>query len=151
MIIWHADMRRFQYLCQTFARFATATFNELPVIDVAPLVAAPGTISSAERHRVGEQLHHACKDVGFFYIRNGMDGAVADDVRLQARRWFALPEATKKEILLSPESHYRGYQPLGVNVTQGARQVLKNHLNRPYLGMVLSQRRFAKPRTYHSL
>ena len=117
-------MRGIRNLCKqiTHRGFATATFSELPIIDVAPLVAAPSTVAASERYKVGKQLHQACRDVGFFYIRNGMDGAIAKDALIQAGRWFALPEAMKREILLRPESHYRGYQPLGVNVTQGARR-----------------------------
>ncbi|KAG7667303.1 hypothetical protein Ndes2526B_g04190 [Nannochloris sp. 'desiccata'] len=94
-------------------------FKELPIIDIAPLIAPNSTLG--ERAKVGNELHEACKRVGFFYIRNGMAEAIARTVRTQARQWFALPEATKREILLRPESHYRGYQPLGVNVTQNQR------------------------------
>jgi isopenicillin N synthase-like dioxygenase len=94
-------------------------FKELPIIDIAPLIAPNSTLN--ERIKVGNELHKACKDVGFFYIRNGMAEDIARTVRTQARQWFALPEATKREILLRTESHYRGYQPLGVNVTQNQR------------------------------
>jgi hypothetical protein len=41
---------------------------------------------------VGEQLHVACRDVGFFYVHNhGMPAEVQEGVLRQARRWFALP------------------------------------------------------------
>jgi len=94
-------------------------FKELPIIDIAPLIAPNSTVN--ERLKIGRELHKACKDVGFFYVRNGMADSIARTVRRQARQWFALPEATKREILLRPEAHYRGYQPLGVNVTQNQR------------------------------
>eukprot|EP00877_Chromochloris_zofingiensis_P001591 jgi/Chrzof1/11432/Cz05g36150.t1 len=69
--------------------------------------------------RVAQQLHHACKDVGFFYITNhGVPKQVYEGVLMQAREWFALPDTIKRQIAISPASHYRGYQSLGANVTR---------------------------------
>lgn len=124
------------------------------------------------RRAVGQQLHAACRDVGFFYIvGHGMPPEVQEGVLAQARRWFELPvrtapncpsgccashhrspavsvvpqrprvvrfveglyqgkktgaaffwdlmqEAAKRQIALSPGTHYRGYQQLGANVTR---------------------------------
>lgn len=68
---------------------------------------------------MGEQLHKACSEVGFFYVRNhGVPDTISSGVLKEARRWFALPEATKRQIALSPETNFRGYQPLGANVTR---------------------------------
>jgi isopenicillin N synthase-like dioxygenase len=95
-------------------------FKELPIIDIAPLIAPNSTLE--ERTKVGNELHTACKDVGFFYIEHkAMAEGAALGVRTQSRQWFCLPEAIKREILLTPESHFRGYQPLGANVTQSQR------------------------------
>lgn len=105
------------------------SFQTLPVIDIQPLLShSTTTTSSSSRNsrdqiRVAEQLHNACKDVGFFYITNAMDPAIADAVRLQARRFFELPDSIKNQIRLSPETHYRGYQPIGTNVTQNKRDM----------------------------
>lgn len=40
----------------------------------------------------------------------GVSSKLAEGVLDQAKQWFALPEATKQQIALSPERHYRGYQ-----------------------------------------
>eukprot|EP00775_Hariotina_reticulata_P002982 gene2982-3265_t len=69
--------------------------------------------------QVGEELHRACKDVGFFYVTNhGVPASVYQGVLSGAHKWFSLPAATKEQLLLSPARHYRGYQPLGTNVTR---------------------------------
>lgn len=100
---------------------SASSFTELPIIDIAPLVAPRETTTLEQRVEVGNELHKACRDVGFFYIRNRIAQDVAANVRDEARQWFALPVATKREILLSPKSRFRGYQPLGINVTQNQR------------------------------
>uniref|UniRef100_A0A383VMR0 Fe2OG dioxygenase domain-containing protein n=1 Tax=Tetradesmus obliquus TaxID=3088 RepID=A0A383VMR0_TETOB len=95
----------------------TRTFTSLPIIDVGPLVdpAAPRESVTA----VAQQLHKACREVGFFYIQNhGVPQHVTEGVLQQAHKWFALPAEVKASLLLSPASHYRGYQPLGINVTR---------------------------------
>ena len=114
-------MQRLRQCILLHSQRTFSTFKQLPVIDVAPLVAPSGSVPLAKILQVAAELHAACRDVGFFYIRNAMAADTAVNVRQQARAWFALPESKKREILLSPQSHYRGYQPLGVNVTQGAR------------------------------
>lgn len=99
--------------------FAHQPFKALPVIDVGPLVASAGASSPADRLEVGRQLHSACRHVGFFTVVNhGVSENIYAGALAQARRWFALPEATKRQILLSRETRYRGYQPLGANVTR---------------------------------
>jgi isopenicillin N synthase-like dioxygenase len=100
--------------------FASGAFTSLPIIDVSPLVAPNAPLPA--RTAVGRAIHAACRDVGFFYI-TGVDrfAAAGQEARDHVRAWFALPDAVKSSILLSPQTHYRGYQPLGLNVTQGAR------------------------------
>eukprot|EP00879_Flechtneria_rotunda_P017829 GHRR01018688.1.p1 GENE.GHRR01018688.1~~GHRR01018688.1.p1 ORF type:complete len:302 (+),score=55.44 GHRR01018688.1:358-1263(+) len=48
----------------------------------------------------------------------GVPEAVSTGVLAQAHKWFALPETVKRQLLLRPETCYRGYQPLGANVTR---------------------------------
>ncbi|KAL3151731.1 hypothetical protein ABBQ38_012710 [Trebouxia sp. C0009 RCD-2024] len=89
-------------------------FQAIPVIDVEPLVNQQQ--NAAE---VGQQLHKACTDVGFFYVANhGVPAQTCQNVLKEAHAWFALPEHIKKQILIRPDTHYRGYQQLGANVTR---------------------------------
>jgi len=111
--------------------FADRGFNSIPVIDVSPLVKPGGEQRGGDADRqlaVAQQLHTAAKDVGFFYCKNaGVPAALADGVLEQAQQWFALPEATKRQICLSPERHYRGYQGLGDNVTRHKGGFTRDH------------------------
>jgi isopenicillin N synthase-like dioxygenase len=95
-------------------------FQSIPVIDVQNLRSPGSTLD--ERRRVGFELDRACRDVGFFYVRNH---GVCDDltirVRELSRRWFDLPAGVKAQIALTAnckQKGFRGYQALGSNVTR---------------------------------
>eukprot|EP01023_Acetabularia_acetabulum_P000563 TRINITY_DN10231_c0_g1_i2.p2 TRINITY_DN10231_c0_g1~~TRINITY_DN10231_c0_g1_i2.p2 ORF type:complete len:357 (-),score=53.37 TRINITY_DN10231_c0_g1_i2:292-1362(-) len=90
-------------------------FHSIPVIDVEQLFKG----NQVERTKVGKEIDTACRQVGFFYIKNhGVPGSVHHGVREHARDWFHLPENLKEEIQISKETHFRGYQKLGANVTR---------------------------------
>ncbi|KAI8477180.1 MAG: hypothetical protein J3K34DRAFT_515859 [Monoraphidium minutum] len=93
-------------------------FTSLPVIDVSPLVNPQ--LGAAVKSRCAQELHAACRDVGFFVAANhGVPPAIYEGVLREARHWFALPEATKQSIALrGAATAYRGWQPLGANVTR---------------------------------
>ncbi|KAI3426983.1 hypothetical protein D9Q98_006927 [Chlorella vulgaris] len=96
--------------------------TSLPLIDVGPLTNSAASVE--EKQAVGRQLHDACLNVGFFYAQgHGVPSELTDSVMVEARKWFALPEEEKQRIALSPTSHYRGWQRLGSNVTQGKRDL----------------------------
>jgi len=107
----------------------------------AQIAACPGAQSEAARDACGHQLHEACANVGFFYVRGtGIPDATSQDVLDAARRWFSLPDAVKQQLAIGPQTHYRcvwsvalaqqravrpsacgmrrGYQRLGSNVTR---------------------------------
>lgn len=89
-------------------------FQSIPIVDVGPLV--KGDQAAAD---VAQQLHKACHEVGFFYVANhGVPTQTCQAVLQEAHAWFALPEHIKKQILIKPDTHYRGYQQLGANVTR---------------------------------
>jgi hypothetical protein len=46
----------------------TRNFTDIPVINVAALVDTAASATAKEQ--VGQHLHRACCDVGFFYIHN---------------------------------------------------------------------------------
>jgi isopenicillin N synthase-like dioxygenase len=87
----------------------------LPVIDVAPLLAA----DDAARRRVAEEIGAACRDTGFFYATgHGVDPARLDGL---AREFFALPEAEKMQIAMARGGRaWRGFFPVGGELTSGA-------------------------------
>jgi isopenicillin N synthase-like dioxygenase len=94
-------------------------FSTLPIIDVRPLL--DPAASPAAFNATAARLHAAARDVGFFYAA-GLDGALGGGrvpgLLAAAAEWFARPAAAKARAALSPATHYRGWQPLGANVTR---------------------------------
>lgn len=90
-------------------RVHVAAFEEVPQIDIAPLFHGDGPA----RRRVGDAVHDACHDVGFFYIRNhGIAQATIDDLFHEMARFYAQPEEAKREIHASRSRCFRGYSGL---------------------------------------
>ena len=78
----------------------------LPIIDIAPLYASDPSGWPA----VAQQIDHACRTSGFFYI-SGHPISPARIAALQAAAvdFFARPEAEKRRIDISQSRHHRGY------------------------------------------
>lgn len=55
-------------LCRISGCRSFATFTDIPVVDISPLVTAGA--SDSEQRAVGKRLHDACVSVGFFYVTN---------------------------------------------------------------------------------
>lgn len=95
-------------------------FHSIPIIDVQKLRDPGSTLD--ERRRVGSELDRACREVGFFYVRNhGVCDDLTTRIRESSRRWFDLPADVKAEIALTADCKrrgFRGYQALGSNVTR---------------------------------
>ncbi|KAM0789353.1 hypothetical protein ACM66B_000184 [Microbotryomycetes sp. NB124-2] len=100
----------------------------LPVIDVSYFLDDPkhASLSSDELQRqqeqVAQQVHQACMNQGFFYIRGFQ--SVASEQEMQdmlavTRDFFAQPDEVKKQVAIRPGDGARGWQQLGKNVTQG--------------------------------
>ncbi|MEU9076788.1 2-oxoglutarate and iron-dependent oxygenase domain-containing protein [Kitasatospora sp. NPDC048538] len=95
-----------------------AAFKEVPVISIAPLV-TPDPDPAALRETV-EQIGAACLDVGFFYVRDhGIAEADSRELFDAAQKFFALPLEEKMRIRLGITEQFRGYVPLGGEVTGG--------------------------------
>lgn len=83
----------------------------IPVIDLA------GSRSPRleDRKAVGWEIHKACRDTGFFYVRNH---GVPEDLRQAqlewSRRFFALPLERKMEISIERSRCMRGFEPLAI-------------------------------------
>ena len=83
--------------------------SNLPLIDIAALL---GDDPEA-RHRVASEIGQACRDTGFFYIRNhGIDAALQAAVFEQARQLFELPDEAKLALDKATSPANRGYEAL---------------------------------------
>jgi isopenicillin N synthase-like dioxygenase len=88
----------------------------LPVIDVAPLVTGDG-----DRATVAAAIDRACREHGFFYVSgHGVDEELQARLDAAARRFFALPEATKARIAMAQGGRaWRGWFPFEGELTSG--------------------------------
>ena len=81
-------------------------FQELPIIDAAPLFGADAGAARA----VGEQIRRAAVEVGFFYVRgHNVPRDLVRAVLMAAKYFFALPDAVKRRIQVN--AAHRGYVP----------------------------------------
>lgn len=105
----------------------------LPLIDIAGLFASePG-----RRLTVAEQIGAACRDSGFFCIRNhGIKPSLQAKVFTQTRAFFAQPAAVKEALNKCHSKANRGYEALRGQVLEaGAPADLKEGF---YLGLELA-------------
>jgi isopenicillin N synthase-like dioxygenase len=80
--------------------------DEIPILDLGPLRA--GKVGALKR--LGEQMRHACENVGFYFIINhGVSPAQIASVFDQAARFHALPSETKQTLKVN--EHQIGYMP----------------------------------------
>jgi isopenicillin N synthase-like dioxygenase len=92
--------------------------SQIPVIDVGPLV-TPGPDARALR-QAASRIGEACRDVGFFYITNhGIPEPESEALLAEAKRFFGLPAAEKMKLRLGQTSQFRGFVPVGGEVTAG--------------------------------
>ena len=80
--------------------------NTLPIIDIAPLYAS----DENGWHEVALQIDRACRDWGFFYIRNHpISAARIAQLKDRAETFFSLPADEKLAIDITRSQHHRGY------------------------------------------
>ncbi|KAL9245807.1 hypothetical protein vseg_019414 [Gypsophila vaccaria] len=98
-------------------------FTSIPIIDISALVEKSNDASMSEDAALWEvvrQLHDACRQAGFFYVKgHGIPNSLLKEVKDITRQFFHLPSEEKLKIKLSAETGYRGYQEVGDNVTKG--------------------------------
>ena len=112
----------------------------LPTLDLSLL---DGT--AAQRQGFLEDLRHAARDVGFFYLTgHGIDSELLQQVQDHARRFFALPDRDKTAVSMINSPHFRGYNRAASEITRGKpdlreqfdlgaeREVLPTADNSPY-------------------
>lgn len=90
--------------------------EELPVIDVAPLLGGEGDAAA-----VAAEIDAACRRHGFFYVvGHGVPEALCVDLEAQARALFALPAEAKERVAMRHGGRaWRGWFPLGGELTSG--------------------------------
>jgi isopenicillin N synthase-like dioxygenase len=82
---------------------------EIPVIDIAPLVAG-----SAATGDVAKAIGTACRETGFFYVvGHGVAPELVDTVFAMSRKFFGQPLASKQRAAFSGPSGNRGWIMLG--------------------------------------
>lgn len=87
----------------------------LPILDLSQFDAGVSA-----RSRFLDQLRHAARDVGFFYLEgHGVPIALNEQSLAAARAFFALPEADKLSIAMMKSPHFRGYSRAGEELTRG--------------------------------
>ena len=78
----------------------------LDIIDLAGL----GSGDPAAVRRVAAELGRACREVGFFCVRNhGVPAALLTDMFACSEVFFAAPRAVKDELSIARSPHNRGY------------------------------------------
>lgn len=82
--------------------------NEIPVIDISGVRAG-----DAEATReAAAAVNRACSSVGFFYVSgHGVPEPVVESAVAEAKRFFALPLETKREVAVN--ARHRGFNALG--------------------------------------
>lgn len=91
--------------------------TSLPRLDIAPFLADPQSVAARD---FADALTAACHQVGFVYlVGHGVDSEIERDVFGAARRFFALPEVDRMEIVNTNSPHFRGYTRLGHEHTNG--------------------------------
>ncbi|HTZ79861.1 MAG TPA: 2-oxoglutarate and iron-dependent oxygenase domain-containing protein [Stellaceae bacterium] len=94
-----------------------ADFHSIPIVDISALRDG----DTARRAACGRAIDAACRNVGFFYAKgHGVDPAVLSGVFAAARAFFARPEAEKLQVHMKASPLFRGYFPLGGEITDPA-------------------------------
>lgn len=93
----------------------TLDITALPTLDLSLF---EGT--AQQRYEFLENLRHAARDVGFFYLTgHGIDSALLKQVQDHARQFFALPESEKAAVGMINSPHFRGYNRAASEITRG--------------------------------
>lgn len=95
--------------------------NESPAV---PILDISEYLNPATKGRFVESLRNACHHVGFLYLTgHGVDDDLNTRVSNVSRDFFSRPESVKREIAMVKSPHFRGYTPVGGEVTGGRADV----------------------------
>lgn len=114
------------------------TTQALPILD---LLALDGT--DTDRSAFLEQLRHAARDIGFFYLINhGISPELQQAVQDEAQLFFSLPDTEKQKVAMIHSPHFRGYNRAASELTRGKpdwREQFDIGAERPVLSVSPSQ------------
>ena len=92
------------------------SFKEIPIIDISPLVGPHDNPKSVRK--TAKAIRNACKNIGFFYVMNHQIPQDHLDALIPVmQEFFNLPEEEKMKIHISKSDVFRGYTPLGKELT----------------------------------
>lgn len=92
--------------------------EEIPVVDIASLVDARASVAS--KQKTADKIGEICRRSGFFYVKNhGISEREIAEIFAETKHFFDLPIEKKMEIHIGKSPQFRGYVPLGGEVTEG--------------------------------
>ena len=90
--------------------------NKIPIIDIKPLL-IPNS-NSKLLHKTSIAIKNACKNIGFFYIKNHhIKPSHINNLLFSTHKFFNLSIKEKMKIHIKNSNIYRGYTPLGEEFT----------------------------------
>ncbi|XP_078354911.1 putative iron/ascorbate oxidoreductase DDB_G0283291 [Oculina patagonica] len=93
--------------------------SSVPVIDISPLCKHSNSVDQEAINQVYQQIHEACKDIGFFYITgHGVEQSTLDLLFSYTQKFFALPLEKKTAISIHKNPYYDGYIQQGAERTK---------------------------------
>jgi isopenicillin N synthase-like dioxygenase len=93
-----------------------SSFKEIPIIDISSLVDVHDKPKLARK--TVKEIGNACKNVGFFYVKNHQISQDHLDAVIPAmQEFFNLPIEEKMKIHIGKSDIFRGYTPLGKEIT----------------------------------
>ncbi|PNA05507.1 MULTISPECIES: isopenicillin N synthase family oxygenase [unclassified Pseudomonas] len=93
----------------------TSDITALPILDLSQFDGTP-----SQRQAFLDDLRHAARDVGFFYLTgHGIDANLLEQVQDYARQFFALPDSEKAAVGMINSPHFRGYNRAASEITRG--------------------------------
>ena len=93
----------------------TSDITALPILDLSLFDGTP-----SQRQAFLDDLRHAARDVGFFYLTgHGIDAGLLEQVQDHARQFFALPDSEKTAVGMINSPHFRGYNRAASEITRG--------------------------------
>tara|TARA_B100001250_G_C19729344_1_gene757671 strand:- start:332 stop:1321 length:990 start_codon:yes stop_codon:yes gene_type:complete len=92
------------------------SFKEIPIIDISPLYHQNKNLKLLRK--VGDEIRYSCKNVGFFYIINHqVSQSHMDSLIFLIQNFFNLSLKEKMKIHINNSDVFRGYTPLGKELT----------------------------------
>jgi len=93
-----------------------SSFQEIPIIDIFSLLGVNDNPKSVRKTR--KEIEDACKNIGFFYVKNHqIPQKHLDAVISVMEEFFNLPQEEKMKIHIGKSAIFRGYTPLGNELT----------------------------------